>query len=175
MTRPHERSPVRSRTRFWTAVPLSAGTHIPDRHVVLTFDDGPSVWTEVILDILAARGVKATFFLVGARAADRPDLVKRMYAEGHDVGVHTFTPRQPRERFAMATPAGARSDAARAHEPAVEPSAAAARVSSAPLPGCHPVSSERLLRSADPVARHASDGAAGRGPDAACSEPAQRA
>ena len=43
------------------------------------------------MDILAARGVKATFFLIGARAADRPDLVKRMYAEGHDVGVHTFT------------------------------------------------------------------------------------
>jgi peptidoglycan-N-acetylglucosamine deacetylase len=58
---------------------------------VLTFDDGPSVWTVEILDILAARGVKATFFVVGARAADRPDLVKRMYADGHDVGVHTFT------------------------------------------------------------------------------------
>jgi cellulose synthase/poly-beta-1,6-N-acetylglucosamine synthase-like glycosyltransferase/peptidoglycan/xylan/chitin deacetylase (PgdA/CDA1 family) len=73
------------------AHPGTAGTRIPDRHVVLTFDDGPSVWTEEILDVLAARGVKATFFLVGARAADRPDLVKRMYAEGHDVGVHTFT------------------------------------------------------------------------------------
>ena len=35
--------------------------------------------------------MKATFFLIGARAADRPDLVRRMYAEGHDVGVHTFT------------------------------------------------------------------------------------
>ena len=73
------------------AHPATAGAQIPDRHVVLTFDDGPSVWTEEILDILAARGVKATFFLIGARAADRPDLVKRMYAEGHDVGVHTFT------------------------------------------------------------------------------------
>src|SRR5512132_4189332 len=73
------------------AHPATAGTRIADRHVVLTFDDGPSVWTEEILDVLAARGVKATFFLVGARAADRPDLVKRMYAEGHDVGVHTFT------------------------------------------------------------------------------------
>jgi hypothetical protein len=49
------------------------GRRIPDRHVVLTFDDGPSRWTEEILDILAARGVKATFFLVGARAADRLD------------------------------------------------------------------------------------------------------
>jgi peptidoglycan/xylan/chitin deacetylase (PgdA/CDA1 family) len=69
----------------------ATGGRISDRHVVLTFDDGPSRWTEEILDILAARGVKATFFVVGARAADRPDLVRRMYLEGHDVGVHTFT------------------------------------------------------------------------------------
>jgi cellulose synthase/poly-beta-1,6-N-acetylglucosamine synthase-like glycosyltransferase/peptidoglycan/xylan/chitin deacetylase (PgdA/CDA1 family) len=73
------------------ATPEPTGRRIPDRHVVLTFDDGPSRWTEEVLDILAARGVKATFFLVGARAADRPDLVRRMYVEGHDVGVHTFT------------------------------------------------------------------------------------
>jgi cellulose synthase/poly-beta-1,6-N-acetylglucosamine synthase-like glycosyltransferase/peptidoglycan/xylan/chitin deacetylase (PgdA/CDA1 family) len=69
----------------------AAGRRVPDRHVVLTFDDGPSKWTEEILDVLAARNVKATFFLVGARAADRPDLVRRMYADGHEVGVHTFT------------------------------------------------------------------------------------
>jgi cellulose synthase/poly-beta-1,6-N-acetylglucosamine synthase-like glycosyltransferase/peptidoglycan/xylan/chitin deacetylase (PgdA/CDA1 family) len=68
-----------------------AGGRVPNRHIVLTFDDGPSKWTEEILDILAARGVKAAFFVVGARAAERPDLVKRMYAEGHEVGLHTFT------------------------------------------------------------------------------------
>jgi peptidoglycan/xylan/chitin deacetylase (PgdA/CDA1 family) len=67
------------------------GRRVPDRHVVLTFDDGPSRWTEEILNVLAARNVKATFFLIGARAADRPDLVRRMYAEGHEVGVHTFS------------------------------------------------------------------------------------
>ena len=71
--------------------PEAAGRRVADGHVVLTFDDGPSKWTEEILDVLAARKVKATFFLVGARAADRPDLVRRMYAEGHEVGVHTFT------------------------------------------------------------------------------------
>jgi peptidoglycan/xylan/chitin deacetylase (PgdA/CDA1 family) len=71
--------------------PEAAGRRVADGHVVLTFDDGPSKWTEEILDVLAARKVKATFFLVGARAADRPDLVRRMYVEGHEVGVHTFT------------------------------------------------------------------------------------
>ena len=71
--------------------PEQGGLRVPDRHVALTFDDGPTEWTEEILDILRARRVRATFFVLGARAAARPDLVMRMYAEGHEVGVHTFT------------------------------------------------------------------------------------
>jgi cellulose synthase/poly-beta-1,6-N-acetylglucosamine synthase-like glycosyltransferase/peptidoglycan/xylan/chitin deacetylase (PgdA/CDA1 family) len=71
--------------------PQQAGLRVPDRHVVLTFDDGPTAYTEDILDVLADEGVPATFFVVGAQAADRPDLMRRMYAEGHEVGVHTFT------------------------------------------------------------------------------------
>ena len=71
--------------------PEEPGLSIPRRHVVLTFDDGPTEYTEEILDLLQARGVPATFFVVGARAADRPDLIRRMHAEGHEVGVHTFT------------------------------------------------------------------------------------
>jgi cellulose synthase/poly-beta-1,6-N-acetylglucosamine synthase-like glycosyltransferase/peptidoglycan/xylan/chitin deacetylase (PgdA/CDA1 family) len=71
--------------------PEQGGLRVPDRHVVLTFDDGPTEWTEEILDILRARQVRATFFVLGARAAARPDVVRRMYAEGHEVGVHTFT------------------------------------------------------------------------------------
>jgi cellulose synthase/poly-beta-1,6-N-acetylglucosamine synthase-like glycosyltransferase/peptidoglycan/xylan/chitin deacetylase (PgdA/CDA1 family) len=71
--------------------PGQGGLRVPDTHVVLTFDDGPTEWTEEILDILRARRIRATFFVVGGRAAARPDLVQRMYAEGHEVGVHTFT------------------------------------------------------------------------------------
>jgi len=67
------------------------GLRVPDRHVVLTFDDGPTAWTGKILDVLAAHRVKATFFVIGARVADRPDLVRRMRQEGHEVGVHTYT------------------------------------------------------------------------------------
>jgi cellulose synthase/poly-beta-1,6-N-acetylglucosamine synthase-like glycosyltransferase/peptidoglycan/xylan/chitin deacetylase (PgdA/CDA1 family) len=70
---------------------LQAGLRVPDKHVVLTFDDGPTKWTAQILDVLAAHQVKGTFFVIGARVADRPDLVRRMRAEGHEVGVHTFT------------------------------------------------------------------------------------
>jgi cellulose synthase/poly-beta-1,6-N-acetylglucosamine synthase-like glycosyltransferase/peptidoglycan/xylan/chitin deacetylase (PgdA/CDA1 family) len=60
--------------------------------LALTFDDGPDPeWTPKILDILKAKGVKASFFVVGANAEANPDLVRRIVAEGHDVGNHTFT------------------------------------------------------------------------------------
>ena len=71
--------------------PERAGLSVPAKHVVLTFDDGPTAWTAEILDLLAEERVPATFFVIGAQAADRPDLLRRMYAEGHEVGVHTFT------------------------------------------------------------------------------------
>ena len=71
--------------------PGQAGLSVPTRHVALTFDDGPTRWTEDILDVLQSHDVPATFFVLGARASARPDLVQRMYAEGHEVGVHTFT------------------------------------------------------------------------------------
>jgi cellulose synthase/poly-beta-1,6-N-acetylglucosamine synthase-like glycosyltransferase/peptidoglycan/xylan/chitin deacetylase (PgdA/CDA1 family)/spore germination protein YaaH len=60
--------------------------------LALTFDDGPDpVWTPKILDILKDKGVHASFFVVGNSAQAYPDLVRRMLAEGHDVGNHTFT------------------------------------------------------------------------------------
>ncbi|CCQ46492.1 polysaccharide deacetylase family protein [Pseudarthrobacter siccitolerans] len=64
----------------------------PDRTVALTFDDGPDpVWTPRILDVLRKHQVHATFFVVGSAAADNPDLLRRMVAEGHEIGVHTLT------------------------------------------------------------------------------------
>ncbi|MFI6846060.1 bifunctional polysaccharide deacetylase/glycosyltransferase family 2 protein [Kitasatospora sp. NPDC050467] len=60
--------------------------------VALTFDDGPDPrWTPEILDTLRRNGVHATFFVVGTQAAAHPDLVRRIVAEGHQLGVHTFT------------------------------------------------------------------------------------
>lgn len=60
--------------------------------IALTFDDGPDpVYTPRVLDILAAKDVKATFFIVGAAATQHSSILKRIYAEGHDVGNHTFT------------------------------------------------------------------------------------
>ena len=60
--------------------------------VGLTFDDGPDpVWTPRILDILKARGVKATFFVVGRNAEAHPELLRRLVAEGHEIGNHSYT------------------------------------------------------------------------------------
>lgn len=59
--------------------------------VALTFDDGPDpINTPKILDMLKQCGVKATFCLVGFRARDRPDLVRRIYDEGHTICNHSW-------------------------------------------------------------------------------------
>jgi len=60
--------------------------------VALTFDDGPDPrWTPQILDILKARHVPATFFVVGENALTERGLLERMIQEGHEVGSHTYT------------------------------------------------------------------------------------
>lgn len=62
-----------------------------EKVIALTFDDGP--WagtTEDILDILKEHNAKATFFTVGYRIADYPDLIKRMANEGHQVCTHSW-------------------------------------------------------------------------------------
>ncbi|NJO54176.1 MAG: polysaccharide deacetylase family protein [Bacteroidales bacterium] len=65
---------------------------LADKEVVLTFDDGP--WpgtTPAVLDALAHECVKATFFVIGQNAEARPTLVRRMIADGHTVGHHTWS------------------------------------------------------------------------------------
>ncbi|GAP50978.1 glycosyltransferase [Streptomyces azureus] len=64
---------------------------LPDRRLVLTFDDGPDpVWTPKVLDVLRKHDAHAVFFVTGTMASRHPDLVRRMVAEGHEVGLHTF-------------------------------------------------------------------------------------
>lgn len=59
--------------------------------VSLTFDDGPNDGpTAGILDVLEARGVRATFFVFGTKARERPELIARMAAAGHEVNPHTW-------------------------------------------------------------------------------------
>jgi len=60
--------------------------------IALTFDDGPSPqYTDSILDILAEEDVKATFFLVGRQVEKYPSLARRIVADGHCIGSHTYS------------------------------------------------------------------------------------
>ena len=60
--------------------------------VALTFDDGPhSGLTPIVLDTLKRYGVRATFFVIGRNAAANPDIVRRILAEGHSVGTHSWS------------------------------------------------------------------------------------
>ncbi|ALV50466.1 polysaccharide deacetylase family protein [Streptomyces althioticus] len=64
---------------------------VPDRRLVLTFDDGPDpTWTPKVLDVLKKHDAHAVFFVTGTMASRYPDLVQRMVDEGHEVGLHTF-------------------------------------------------------------------------------------
>jgi peptidoglycan-N-acetylglucosamine deacetylase len=64
------------------------------RRLALTFDDGPDPdWTPRLLDALGAADVRATFFLIGERAARSPALVRRMAAEGHEIANHSWSHR----------------------------------------------------------------------------------
>lgn len=61
-----------------------------DKCVALTFDDGPSIYTDKLLDILKENEVKATFFVLGRSAKIQRDTISRMVLEGHDIGNHSF-------------------------------------------------------------------------------------
>ena len=70
---------------------LPIQTRLPTHEsvVALTFDDGPCTeTTPAILDVLAQRDVRATFFVLGDNCALHPDLVRRIVAEGHTIGIH---------------------------------------------------------------------------------------
>ncbi len=59
--------------------------------IAITFDDGPHpVYTPQILDILAKYNAKATFFVIGKKVDEHPDVIKRIVKEGHEVANHTY-------------------------------------------------------------------------------------
>ena len=74
------------------------------KNVYLTFDDGPGAYTAQLLDLLGSYGIQAAFFVVAESAEKHPELMARMKAEGHLIGLHSLdhssamlqTPRQTR-------------------------------------------------------------------------------
>ena len=76
------------RSRFF--VPVVSRLASGETAVALTFDDGPDPEvTPRILDLLAARGARATFFVLGERAARHPEVIRRIARDGHTVATHT--------------------------------------------------------------------------------------
>lgn len=62
-----------------------------EKKVYITFDDGPTFITEKLLDVLKNENVKATFFVVGKEIEGREAILKRIYEEGHSIGLHTYS------------------------------------------------------------------------------------
>src|SRR5687768_8671114 len=66
--------------------------YVEGPYVALTFDDGPNpTLTPKLLDLLASRNLKATFFVVGQNAEEYPEILKRIVREGHEVASHSWS------------------------------------------------------------------------------------
>jgi peptidoglycan/xylan/chitin deacetylase (PgdA/CDA1 family) len=65
--------------------------------IALSFDDGPAQWTPAILDLLAAAGARATFFVLGQSIDGNEDVLRRIPAEGHELGNHGYSHRDARK------------------------------------------------------------------------------
>lgn len=62
------------------------------KRIAITFDDGPNEeYTPKLLDILSNYDAKATFFLIGKNVSEEPDIARRIHAEGHEIGNHTYS------------------------------------------------------------------------------------
>ena len=68
-----------------------SATSSPDNTAYLTFDDGPSGNTDIILQTLQEENVKATFFVVGTDNADNLARMRRIVQEGHTIGMHSYS------------------------------------------------------------------------------------
>jgi peptidoglycan-N-acetylglucosamine deacetylase len=79
----------------YDAIPLSYNIDrigAANKKIAISFDDGPDPsWTPKILDILKEKKAPGVFFVIGDEANKRPDILKREYTEGHEIGNHTFT------------------------------------------------------------------------------------
>src|SRR5216110_691904 len=66
--------------------------HTEGPHIAMTFDDGPSpTLTPKLLDLLATRHIKVTFFVIGENVAEHPEIVARAAREGHEIGNHSWS------------------------------------------------------------------------------------
>lgn len=79
------------RERLAEGIAQGIHSYFNPKTMYLTFDDGPSEEnTSAVLDILKARGIKATFFVVGENVVKRPEVARRIVEEGHTIGIHCY-------------------------------------------------------------------------------------
>lgn len=89
MTHDSEQEPEQSGTPEDSQLPSEGEQQV--MNIAITFDDGPDLkYTPRILDILQEKDVKATFFVVGIQVNKYPDVLKRIEAEGHLIGNHSY-------------------------------------------------------------------------------------
>jgi peptidoglycan/xylan/chitin deacetylase (PgdA/CDA1 family) len=75
----------------WIFPSLTWRVFTTEKELFLTFDDGPVPGpTEFVLDVLSEKNVPATFFCIGQNVDKHPQLLKRIAAEGHEIGNHTY-------------------------------------------------------------------------------------
>ncbi len=97
-------------------------TNLP--YLALTFDDGPHpVYTPRLLDILKEKHVKATFYVVGTNAKRYPEILRRILAEGHEIGNHSVT----HGNLTKMSPDGVRNELRVCHEAVVSATGVAPR------------------------------------------------
>lgn len=100
------------RSRFYS--PCLSRLPTQERVVWLTIDDGPSSETIAMLDLLDAHGARATFFVVGERAAAHPELVREIARRGHGIGNHSAS--HPAAMFWALGPARMRDEIIRCQQ-----------------------------------------------------------
>lgn len=84
----------------WASADIGSGIYLKsychkptsEKILALTFDDGPDEeMTPKVLAILKQYNIKATFFMIGSKAAQLPHIVREIVAEGHSIGNHTYS------------------------------------------------------------------------------------
>jgi peptidoglycan/xylan/chitin deacetylase (PgdA/CDA1 family) len=117
------------------------------REICLTIDDGPCADTPEVLALLAERGQRAVFFLIGDRAEQHPEEVRRIVAAGHAIANHTQS--HPAHWFWSYTPRALRREMSRCQETLTRLTGMRPRLFRAPVgfynPFCHAVAAEQQL------------------------------
>jgi peptidoglycan/xylan/chitin deacetylase (PgdA/CDA1 family) len=128
----------------WLVVGQTSLPREQGRCVALTFDDGPTPEvTRKVLDVLRAKGVRATFFFVGRQVETNPDLARLVRNEGHVIGNHTYS--HPL-LFCFLTPGQLRRELTRGQDAIRQATGVTPRLFRSPVGLRHPLLASALVR-----------------------------